>query len=120
MDPSSLCTSGTSASKYDRPFWNFRLIGFGIGTWCFEFVSTLVGYFLSDYLNNDLLSGLYIINPVYFMCMMIGAIKNRSIGLSVLLGAILGPLFFFCFSGMVYFIRRSFSGDISFFLRRQR
>ena len=76
--------------KYRIDFW----IGIGIGTWGTAIFSTLVGYFLSDYLNKDMMIGLAIVNPVYFTCMMIGAIKNRSIGLSVLLGAILGPLFF--------------------------
>ena len=76
--------------KYRIDFW----IGIGIGTWGTAILSTLVGYFLSDYLNKDMMIGLAIVNPVYFTCMMIGAIKNRSIGLSVLLGAILGPLFF--------------------------
>ena len=76
--------------KYRIDFW----IGIGIGTWGTAILSTLVGYFLSEYLNKDMMIGLAIVNPVYFMCMMIGAIKNRSIGLSVLLGAILGPLFF--------------------------
>ena len=71
--------------KYRIDFW----IGIGIGTWGTAILSTLVGYFLSEYLNKDMMIGLAIVNPVYFMCMMIGAIKNRSIGLSVLLGAIL-------------------------------
>ena len=38
--------------------------------------------------------GLAIVNPVYFTCMMVGAMKTIQITLSVVLGAILGPLFF--------------------------
>ena len=35
--------------------------------------------------------GLAIVNPVYFFCMMIGAMKNISISIAVIGGAILGP-----------------------------
>ncbi len=39
--------------------------------------------------------GLAILNPIYFLCMMVGASKTIQISLSVLLGAILGPIFYF-------------------------
>ena len=39
--------------------------------------------------------GLAILNPVYFLCMMVGASKTRQVTLSVLLGIILGPIFYF-------------------------
>ena len=39
--------------------------------------------------------GLAILNPVYFLCMMVGASKTRQVTLSVLLGIILGPVFYF-------------------------
>ena len=51
--------------------------------------------FLSDYLNKDILMGLAIINPVYFLCMMIGASKTFQIITSIILGTILGPVFYF-------------------------
>ena len=38
--------------------------------------------------------GLAIVNPVYFMCMMIGSMKTLQINFSVILGAILGPAFY--------------------------
>ena len=49
----------------------------------------------SDYLNKDMMIGLAIVNPVYFSCMMVGAMKSEQISLSIILGAILGPAFFF-------------------------
>ena len=55
---------------------------------------TVIGYLSADYLNKDMLVGLAIVNPVYFFCMMIGAMKNLSISISVILGTILGPLIF--------------------------
>ena len=98
--------------KYRIDFW----IGIGIGTWGTAIFSTLVGYFLSDYLNKDMMIGLAIVNPVYFICMMIGAIKNRSIGLSVLLGAILGPLFFFVSQEWSILYGGLLAGTLAFFL----
>ena len=76
--------------KYRIDFW----IGIGTGTWTTAIISTLVGYLLSDYLNKDMMIGLAIVNPVYFMCMMIGAMNNKHVSLSIIFGAILGPLFF--------------------------
>ena len=98
--------------KYRIDFW----IGIGIGTWGTAIFSTLVGYFLSDYLNKDMMIGLAIVNPVYFTCMMIGAIKNRSIGLSVLLGAILGPLFFLVSPEWSILYGGLLAGTLAFFL----
>ena len=42
-----------------------------------------------------MLIGLAIVNPIYFICMMIGAMKTIQISVSVILGAILGPAFYF-------------------------
>jgi predicted branched-subunit amino acid permease len=38
--------------------------------------------------------GLAILNPVYFLCMMVGASKTLQITLSVVLGIILGPVIY--------------------------
>ena len=78
--------------KKDRvDFW----IGIGSATWSVAVVSTIIGFYLSDYLNKDMLMGLAILNPIYFTCMMVGAMKTIQVTLSVLLGAILGPVFYF-------------------------
>ena len=71
-------------------FW----IGIGVATWSVAIFSTMIGYVASDYLNKDMLIGLSIVNPIYFICMMIGAMKTIQISLSVTLGAILGPAFY--------------------------
>jgi len=39
-------------------------------------------------LNKDMMIGLAIVNPVYFGCMMVGAMKSLQISLSIILGAI--------------------------------
>ena len=78
--------------KKDRvDFW----IGIGSATWSVAVFSTALGFYISDYLNKDMLMGLAILNPVYFICMMVGAMKTIQVTLSVILGAILGPVFYF-------------------------
>tara|TARA_B100001093_G_scaffold62869_1_gene52812 strand:+ start:114 stop:818 length:705 start_codon:yes stop_codon:yes gene_type:complete len=78
--------------KKDRvDFW----IGIGSATWSVAVFSTIIGFYLSDYLNKDMLMGLAILNPIYFICMMVGAMKILQVTLSVLIGAILGPVFYF-------------------------
>ena len=78
--------------KKDRvDFW----IGIGSATWSVAVLSTVLGFYLSDYLNKDMLMGLAILNPIYFTCMLVGAMKTVQITLSVILGAILGPIFYF-------------------------
>ena len=74
--------------KYRIDFW----IGIGIGTWSTAVIMTIIGYLLSEYLNKDMMIGLAIVNPVYFFCMMIGAMKNISISIAVIGGTILGPI----------------------------
>ena len=81
----------TIEKKYRIDFW----MGIGTGTWLIAITSTIIGFLISDYLNKDMMIGLAIVNPVYFTCMMVGAMKSLQINLSIILGAVLGPLFFF-------------------------
>ena len=39
--------------------------------------------------------GLAILNPIYFLCMMVGTMKTIQITASVILGFLLGPIFYF-------------------------
>ena len=68
-------------------FW----IGIGTATWCVAILGTIIGYYASDYLNKDMMIGLAIVNPVYFFCMMIDAMKSVSISIAVIGGTLLGP-----------------------------
>ena len=70
-------------------FW----MGIGTATWSIAIFSTILGYFISDHLSKDMMIGLAIVNPVYFFCMLLGSMRNIAIGTSVILGAILGPVF---------------------------
>ena len=76
--------------KYRIDFW----MGIGTGTWGTAILFTAVGYFLDQYLSVDMLIGLSIVNPVYFFCMMIGAMSNLGIKLAVILGCLSGPIFY--------------------------
>mgnify|MGYP000058708929 CR=1 FL=1 len=76
--------------KHRIDFW----IGIGIGTWSTAILMTMAGYLAADYLNKDMLIGLAIVNPVYFFCMMIGAMKNFSISVEVVTGTTQGPFIY--------------------------
>ena len=70
-------------------------IGIGSATWSVAVLGTFLGFYFSEFLNKEIMMGLAILNPIYFLCMMVGASKTIQISLSVLLGAILGPIFYF-------------------------
>ena len=71
-------------------FW----IGIGLGTWSTAILMTIIGYLAADFLNKEMLIGLAIVNPIYFFCMMTGAMKNLAISISVILGTVLGPVIY--------------------------
>lgn len=70
-------------------------IGIGSATWSVAVIGTFIGFFSSEFLNKDLMMGLAILNPIYFLCMMVGAFKTIQVTLSVILGLTLGPIFYF-------------------------
>ena len=97
-------------------FW----MGIGTATWSIAIFSTILGYLVSDYLSKDMMIGLAIVNPIYFFCMLLGTMKNIAIGTSVILGTILGPLFYlvspeWCilYGGVVAGIVAFFAGEIN-------
>ena len=69
-------------------------IGIGSATVTVSVIGTVLGFSFSDYLNKDMMMGLAILNPVYFLCMMVGASKTIPVTLSVLLGIMLGPIIY--------------------------
>ena len=99
--------------KKDRvDFW----IGIGSATWSVAVLSTILGFYLSDYLNKDMLMGLAILNPIYFTCMMVGAMKTIQVTLSVSLGAILGPVFYFFSPEWSILLGGLIAGSIAFLI----
>jgi predicted branched-subunit amino acid permease len=96
--------------KYRIDFW----IGVGVGTWSTAIISTVIGYLLADYLNKDIMIGLAIVNPVYFFCMMIGAMKNTSISIAVIGGTILGPIIYLYSTEWAILYAGIIAGSIAF------
>ena len=99
--------------KKDRvDFW----IGIGSATWSVAVLATIIGFYLSEYLNKDMLMGLAILNPIYFTCMMVGAMKTAQVTLSVTLGAILGPIFYFFSPEWSILLGGLVAGSVAYFI----
>ena len=99
--------------KKDRvDFW----IGIGSATLSVSVLATILGFYIADYLNKDMLMGLAILNPIYFTCMMVGAMKTLQITLSVILGAILGPVFYFFSPEWSILLGGLIAGSIAYFI----
>ncbi|MBD1134767.1 branched-chain amino acid ABC transporter permease, partial [Pelagibacterales bacterium SAG-MED48] len=77
--------------KHRIDFW----IGIGSATWTTAVIGTFIGFYTSDYLDKNVMMGLAILNPIYFLCMLVGAMKTLQISASVILGLLLGPIFYF-------------------------
>ena len=93
-------------------FW----IGIGTGTWTVSILATILGFYLAEYLNKDMLMGLAILNPIYFICMLVGAMKTIQVTLSVILGGILGPVFYFISPEWSILLGGLIAGSISYFI----
>ena len=102
----------TITEEFRIDFW----IGIGTATWSIAIISTIFGFFVSDYLSKDMMIGLAIVNPIYFFCMLIGSIKNIAIGTSVILGTILGPAFYLISPEWCILFGGVSAGIIAFFL----
>ena len=96
--------------KHRIDFW----IGIGIGTWSTAILMTVIGYLSADHLNKDMLIGLAIVNPVYFFCMMIGAMKNLSISIAVIGGTVLGPAIYLFSAEWALLFAGLIAGTIAF------
>ncbi len=97
-------------------FW----IGIGTATWLVAIISTIIGYIASDYLNKDILIGLTIVNPIYFLCMMLGAMKTIQISSSIILGSILGPIFYFISPEWCILIGGLIAGTFAYFIGEKK
>ena len=93
-------------------FW----IGVGTSTWLIGIFSTMLGFYSADYLNKDMMVGLAIVNPIYFMCAMIGVMKTKSISFAIILGAILGPSFYFLSPEWCILFGGVVAGTVAFFI----
>ena len=60
--------------------------------------------------------GLAIVNPVYFTCVMVGAMKTIQMSLAVLLGSIFGILFYFISPEWSILMGGFTAGTLAFFI----
>ena len=70
----------------------------------------------ADFFNKDMLIGLAIVNPVYFFCMMIGAMKDLAVSISVVLGSTLGPVIYLFSAEWSLLFAGLIAGSIAFFV----
>ena len=98
--------------EYRIDFW----IGIGTATWLVGIFSTVIGYISADYLNKDMMIGLAIVNPIYFMCAMIGVMKTIQLTSAIILGALLGPAFYFISPEWCVLYGGVVAGTIAFFI----
>ena len=89
-------------------------MGIGTGTWLTAIFMTVIGYLAADLLNKEMLIGLAIVNPIYFFCMMIGAMKNLAVSISVILGTILGPVIYIFSSEWSLLFAGLIAGSVAF------
>ena len=78
--------------------------------------ATAFGFFIADYLSKDMMIGLAIVNPVYFTCVMVGAMKNLQMILAVLLGSIFGISFYFISPEWCILLGGFTAGTFAFFI----
>tara|TARA_B100000767_G_scaffold206056_1_gene192929 strand:+ start:189 stop:893 length:705 start_codon:yes stop_codon:yes gene_type:complete len=98
--------------KHRIDFW----IGIGCANWITAVSATLIGFHMSEYLDKNMMMGLAILNPIYFLCMMIGAMRTIQIGASVILGLLLGPIFYFLSPEWSILLGGFVGGTIAYFI----
>ena len=98
--------------KYRIDFW----IGIGTATWLIAIFATIIGYFSANFLNKDMMIGLAIVNPIYFLCAMVGVMKSKSITSAIILGAIFGPVFYFISPEWCILFGGAIAGTIAFII----
>jgi len=98
--------------KYRLDFW----IGVGVANLSVAVLATAFGFFIADYLNKDMMIGLAIVNPVYFICVMVGAMKTIQMSLAVILGSLLGIVFYFISPEWCILLGGFTAGTFAFFI----
>ena len=98
--------------KYRLDYW----IGVGVANLSVAVIATTLGFFIADHLNEDIMIGLAIVNPVYFICVMASAMKTIQMSLAVILGSILGILFYFISAEWCILLGGFTAGTLAFFI----
>jgi len=98
--------------KYRLDFW----IGVGAANLLVAVSATAFGFFIAEYLNKDMTIGLAIVNPVYFICVMVGAMKTIQMSLAVILGSLFGIVFYFVSPEWCILLGGFTAGTFAFFI----
>ena len=98
--------------KYRLDFW----IGVGTANLLVAVSATGFGFFISDYLNKDMMIGLAIVNPVYFICVMVVAMRNIQMILAILFGSFFGILFYFITPEWCILLGGFTAGTLAFYI----
>ena len=109
-----------SYKKIDQKFRLDYWFGIGCGTLSAAVISTFLGYLISDYLTTEMMVGLAIVNPVYFLCMMIGAMNNLKIKVAVLIGTLLGPILYLATPEWSILIAGIVGGSVAFLIKNKK
>ena len=98
--------------KYRLDYW----IGVGAANLSVAVSATAFGFFISDYLNKDMMVGLAMVNPIYFICVMVVAMKTIQMSLAVILGAVFGVIFYFISPEWSILFGGFTAGTLAFFI----
>ena len=98
--------------KYRLDFW----IGVGAANLLVAVSATWFGFFIADYLNKDMMIGLAIVNPVYFICVMVVAMKNIQMILAIIFGSFFGILFYFISPEWCILLGGFTAGTLAFYI----
>jgi len=98
--------------KYRLDFW----IGVGAANLLVAVSATGFGFFIADYLNKDMMIGLAIVNPVYFICVMVVAMRNIQMILAILFGSFFGILFYFISPEWCILLGGFTAGTLAFYI----
>jgi predicted branched-subunit amino acid permease len=98
--------------KYRLDYW----IGVGAANLSVAVLATVFGFLIADYLSKDMMIGLAIVNPVYFICVMVAAMKTIQMSLAVILGSVFGILFYFVSPEWCILVGGFTAGSLAFFI----
>ena len=98
--------------KYRLDYW----IGVGSANVSVAVSATAFGFFIAEHLNNEMMIGLAIVNPVYFTCVMVGAMKTIQMSLAVILGSVFGISFYFISPEWCILFGGFTAGTLAFFI----
>lgn len=95
-------------------------VGLGLGVIVFTWSGTAVGYYGAAELPPVLSATLLFVTPIYFLLSLIGPSAVRIDYLAVLLGAVLGPIFYRLVPGFDLLVTGLVGGTAAFLLARRK